>query len=390
MLWRAAQDNVPASERRTKASRLLEALLETYGHPTPLLAPVLARLAGWAGLPATASYFQSLISVPHRLALAGNARFLLIANSSDWRPTDHRDASYILSEACRTLSFVMANSSLQEFARKARDHAESAGSMGSRALVLAIVAEAMLEEYRGSWTAAREKLESARQLAESGEPALLAEVLRHLAHIAKDRKAEIDDGRSLLEEAAALYRRVGSRSGAAVCKYDLATIATTERDFPLARSLNDEALEIARGDSNREQEMSFLFQRADIELHSRDSAKARRYAEEALQYQTGAGSAFDIAACLRLLADIELMDEDFPKARDSAAAALEIVQRLEHRRGEAACLYSLGEARYGLNEVAAAHQLLREALEAYREIDDEFLITMVEDRLDDLHSDEAQ
>jgi tetratricopeptide (TPR) repeat protein len=366
-LWRGARSRLPDLPADT-AMRLIDSLRKAYGHEIPAIAPAIARLAEMTGRAALIANYRGLVKVPSRMALEAQARYLLHESSDDWTLADHRDASYVFSETALGLCFYRPNDTLLPFAERALDHASTAMQQGRRALTLALFAKAKLNLRLGQIDLAQEALLLARDNSAVGEPGLLANVLCELAEIARSQKDDIGEARTLVKEAALLYRRVDNAVGEAVCKYELGLIAQHEGDMALARALNEEAIAITRGTGDRPREMTMQFQQAEIEYQDGNLDLARELVQGALEYQAATGKVFSEAACLALLARIETTRGNPTTAKAPAESALSLQRQLHDRPAEADALRTLAEVASAMNERDRARQLFIEAQAAYLEI----------------------
>lgn len=385
LIWRAARDRFSDLPTERAAEQLLEALAASYEHETPRIAPLMARLAKLTGNPSTSTRYEGLVRVPSQAALVGQARCLLIADSSDWTTTEHRDASYALSQVALKLCFFKPYATIQPFAAQAVEHAKKAGAQGRRAHALAKLAEGRLLHRLGDLDGAAEAFTDARRTSRDGDPGLLASILSELVDVLRTRENEQhDEERRLLEEAAALYERVGSSRGRAACRYSLGIIAIHEGNLPLGRSLNEEALTMFRAAREREWEMTCFYQQAEIEYRDGKPDLAWDFVQEALRYQSAIGKTYSEAACLGLLARIECTRGDTESARAAAESALALSWKLEDLPGLASTLRISAEVAANRGENGRARQFLLEAREVYEEIGSEHRILRISRQLDDL------
>jgi tetratricopeptide (TPR) repeat protein len=390
LIWKAARGRLLDGPPREHAKRLLEVLADLYVQATPALAITMARLADQADEPAIASHYKELIVKPALAVLAAQARYLLIADTSDWGPSDHRDAAYLLSETVLGLSDTHSARDLHALAEHAVAHAQRAGSSSGQPLAVALRAEARLLFRQADLDGAIDRLEQARELVADGAPETRAGLSLELYEVLAARRDDQEGRRRLIEEAMQLFHGTRNRSGEAACKYHLSQVAYHAKEHDRARSLNEEALSLTRAHGDRRQEMATLHQRAIIEHEAGNNEEAREFVKEALRYQIAIGRTFGEAVCLRLLASIELDLGNAVNARRNAAEALDLYTQLDDREHEASALFTLGIACCALGESEQGLQFLLRSREGFQRAGADYYVDVVDDRIREVTGSDPQ
>ena len=168
--------------------------------------------------------------------------------------------------------------------------------------------------------------------------------------------------RALIEEAEALFRRLGDRTGISDTLYALGTAAVVERDWDTARPLLEQSLTLRRqlGDTGRIAEsLSYL---AVVAVEQDDIGAAQAFLDEGLVLVRMSGDAWAISRQLHVQAILARRGEDYQSARIFLEEALTLSRELGARGWIADTLDLLGYVALAQRDTAGAQSFLEECM----------------------------
>lgn len=252
---------------------------------------------------------------------------------------------------------------------------ECAQRMGEPGLAAAALLQlGLVANVMGDASEAEEYLEQALPLAHAAaDAALIAEILAAQAPV---RAYLGQDGRPLLHEALAIYRKLGNRRREGLTLNDLAMVATRTHDWDACIHYASAALEVAHtlGEPR--------FESMTLNILAAAHAERGKYAESdqallrsvhlarSIGYQIGEVNALNSLGLNRL------EQHERRSARDYFEQALEIARRTNYRRGIGVLLANLGNLACDEEEYARSEALQCEALEIARAAEDRYFIAL--------------
>jgi predicted ATPase/DNA-binding SARP family transcriptional activator len=223
---------------------------------------------------------------------------------------------------------------------------------------------------RGYWEEGCRRLAAALERAGDASDILLrAKALNGLGALVH-LQGDLDQAKTLYEQALALRRQAGQRGSVADTLHNLGYIALRQQDWEPARALYEEALTIQR-------ELGDALAVAD-ELHhlgllaheQDDLARAQALYEESLTLRTPLHDLRGMTITLGTLANIASAQRDFSRAQALHERVLAQQRELGDMQGIGLTLQNLARTVNSLGDVERAQNLYRESLTIRREIGD--------------------
>lgn len=168
--------------------------------------------------------------------------------------------------------------------------------------------------------------------------------------------------RALFEEALAVRRELGDRSGEAFTLSGLGVLTMNLGDLPGARALFEEALAIRRELNEPGGEALVLSGLGTLTIHMRDFPAAREYLERALTLSAELGNRGCEAYVLEGLAYLEESENNLAQAQCHLERSLVLNRELGRRLGEGGVLLNLALLALHLGKPREAASRLSEAL----------------------------
>lgn len=174
--------------------------------------------------------------------------------------------------------------------------------------------------------------------------------------------------RPYLEEALALYRKIGNRSGEITGLNNLGANARRLGDLDKALELHQQALDLSREAGTKAQQAASLGGLAEVRLEAGGGAAALQDIDAALALRKGAENPQPEAALLLQRGRALVLVGRVPEARETLQKALEKRRALHDPSGEIEVLVALGEADRDLGQAAEARDHVEAALERIEEL----------------------
>jgi len=331
--WRTARERFSTeAERSELATRLAEAMLETYDPEIQAIAHLLVEVYEVAGDQEAAARFRRFSIHVSAAVLHAQARLLLSAKTDGWSAWDFRDASKLLTAACVGRGRAGPFATLMPFAERAELFARQAGAAGTIITAESLSVQAVILRETKRFDAARQRLDAARDLVSTGAPGTLGGVLTELARLEQKRGVDLRAARDFAEHARRIFLRLGDREGLGNSLLYLGSIDFDLGKYERARSLTEEALALARGAGDMDMEAAARKQLAMIELNAGRAEDAEAHAIAVLGYYRRTGEKYDEIEALEFLAVAELHLRRNEAAWSYATAALELRQAVDEPR----------------------------------------------------------
>ncbi len=251
---------------------------------------------------------------------------------------------------------------------------QSAGELRGQAGQEVLLASLLHRAGRGflkafAWKQAEQCLAEAVALRRQfgPEPDDLADALFALTE-ALQRQYRHDDAVATAQEAARIYRQIGSVLGEANCIKRLGNIALARSDHKQARARYEQALPLYKQVGDVQGEANCIKSLGDIALRRSDHKQARARYEQALPLYQAVGSVQGEANCIKSLGDIALRRSDHKQARARYEQALPLYQQVGDVQGEANCIQSLGDIALARSDHKQARARYEQALPLYQQV----------------------
>ncbi|MEZ4867603.1 MAG: tetratricopeptide repeat protein [Caldilineaceae bacterium] len=200
-----------------------------------------------------------------------------------------------------------------------------------------------------------------------------------------EAQSDYEQAVTLQQEALALRRAHGDKTGVAVSLNNLGFLAENQGDYRTARSMYEETLALSRAIDYKLYRVISLINLGRL-LHALgEYTSARDYAAEGLALNRVMGNQWGIALSLDNLGNLALSQGDYPAARGYYEEALAIRQGFGGKWGIATSLQNLGELNQRQGHYAVAQTLYAESLALRKEIRDQAGIAGVLHSLAGLH-----
>ena len=168
-----------------------------------------------------------------------------------------------------------------------------------------------------------------------------------------------------LEQALALYRTLGDRSGIAWALVDLGRAARNMGDFTRAVALEEESLNVHQAGQDRQGMCQALLSLGDVALDQRDLAQAKQRLEQALDVSRAEGSPSQIAWSLHLLGRVAYAQGELPLARAYFTQSVDLFREFGWQLSIAEALLDLGRVAHKQGDTAEARSRYAESLALY-------------------------
>ena len=176
--------------------------------------------------------------------------------------------------------------------------------------------------------------------------------------------------REHLEQALAIFQRIGDRTETARALQSLGTVFSFQANYDLALKNYQDALILYRKTGDRRGEAHIINNLGTLASERGNPAEEKKYYELALRIRREIGDRNGEADTLNNLGLTARTLGEYAQARDYYHQALEIYYEVQDRLGEQTVLHNLGEAFYYLKMYAEALASYRQALFIAREIGD--------------------
>jgi tetratricopeptide (TPR) repeat protein len=198
---------------------------------------------------------------------------------------------------------------------------------------------------------------------------LQGEVLGSLGRL-HDATGQFQESEHALQEALAIFRRLGAPRGEAIILGELGGLYRERGELARAEPMLQEALAIFRRLADPHSEASALGQLGGLYRERGELARAEPMLQEALTVLRRLGDPRGEAIILGDLGGLCRERGDLTRAEPMLQEALTVLRRLGDPRGEAAALRQLGGLYRERGELTRAETVLQEALAMFRRIGD--------------------
>ncbi|MEX2501982.1 MAG: tetratricopeptide repeat protein, partial [Trueperaceae bacterium] len=238
----------------------------------------------------------------------------------------------------------------------------------SRARIRARLAEGLLREKAGDYSAADRAFEEALCNAERmNDPGLQAAARTDRATVAW-RRGDLATARELLDAAVATYRELGAEARLAGTLGNLGNVIRDGGDPAAAHARFDEALAIAERLGHVWEMANVRNNKAIAYAYQDDLEAARREFELALELQRGIDGRPGLSMALTNLGNVHLDTGDHDRARALYTEALSLCEEIGDRDGAAHLFVNLGILAQWGGDPDRAHELYGRSLRTRREM----------------------
>ena len=222
----------------------------------------------------------------------------------------------------------------------------------------------------GDFPAAADILEQARAIYQRlGSQLGEASTLNELGHVSY-RTGDYPTAASLLHQALAIYQQLGDRLGEAYALNELGIVRCLTDDYPAAAGLLEQAQAIYQDLGDRLGEANTLNDLGRVRYLTDDYPAAAGLLEQAQAIFQQLGDHLGEANALGQLSLVRYQTDDYPAATSLLERAQAIFKQLGNRVGEANTLNDLGHIYYETGDCLAAARLKETALTLYRQLGD--------------------
>jgi tetratricopeptide (TPR) repeat protein len=173
----------------------------------------------------------------------------------------------------------------------------------------------------------------------------------------------------MLVECLELRRKLGHPEDTAATLSTLSLIRLHAGDAARARADEEEAVAIFRELGNRTGEAIGHLHLGEICTYTSDSPNASRHFEQCLAIARDLGFREMEAECERLLGELSLDAGDLRAARERFERSLDVCRDAEDKRNEATALWWLGKVDLAADDTDSARVRLNEALQVFRDFE---------------------
>ena len=181
-----------------------------------------------------------------------------------------------------------------------------------------------------------------------------------------DRRAQrVADAEKDFSQAESLYRALSNAEGLTEVLYQRSVMANKRGEIQQAASLLEEALQLARATGNPQQQIAGLLQLSSVETHHGDTAAAARHATEATDLAHARGLESLAAGGVLDLGNAYFVRGDLAEAERCFLRCLEFARHSHAPRAEARALLSLGSLRIQQANFTEGVENVEQALRFY-------------------------